>query len=560
MGDVKKSTTKKTTKKTSSVKKNINKEVVLSNEELLEQILNKKKTKSAKKTTSKSSTSKTSEAKKSSGKKTKQFNQLENDFIYDQIKNGKTKKKKSTTTKKKTEVVKKVEREEKVVQFKDLDKEKTIEELEKELGIEEDIVEEVKYDTYNSLEEKVKAKKENKQDEFEEFITEIENAQLLADIKRALEDDRVEYVKPEYEVSNKKAIERIDSEINERLKKDINVSSRKNINLKFIILIIIAFSAVLIVFLGINKASEYIDDIDEKRELKEAEKAKKELEEKQKKEYDACLVRTLDDNDSSEEINIYVNDLNKYLKDNYRLSVSYEDLTYGFSYSYNDDTEYYAASTIKSLAAMYIYEKAYNGELNLDDTITYSSKHRRGASLEMKKHNYGEKITLRNLVKYSVTVSDNTAHNMLVQYVGIGKLKKYGNELGANLTHLNDDLFGYIDLDDAIIYMKKLNDLIHNTGDYGIELESFFLSAEQNSLELSDFDIKAAHKYGEYEYFYHDIGIVYDKNPYVIAVLTHEGRKNYDAIIKDVSTRVYELHNMYYKNRESYCKTSVYGK
>ena len=44
MGDVKKKTTKKTTK-TSSVKKNINKEVVLSNDELLEQILNKKKTK-----------------------------------------------------------------------------------------------------------------------------------------------------------------------------------------------------------------------------------------------------------------------------------------------------------------------------------------------------------------------------------------------------------------------------------------------------------------------------------------------------------------------------------
>ena len=32
------------------------------------------------------------------------------------------------------------------------------------------------------------------------------------------------------------------------------------------------------------------------------------------------------------------------------------------------------------------------------------------------------------------------------------------------------------------------------------------------------------------------------------------------AIIKDVNKRVYELHNMYYKNRESYCKTSVYGK
>ena len=563
MGDVKKSTTKKTTKKsskTSSVKKNINKEVVLSNEELLEQILNKKKTKSTKKTTSKTNTSKVSETKKATSKKTKQFNQLENDFIYDQIKNGKTKKKKSTTTKKKTEVVKKLDTEEKVIQFKDLDKEKTIEELEKELGIEEEIVKEVEYDTYNSLEEKVKAKKENKQDEFEEFITEIENAQLLADIKKALEDDRVEYVKPEYEVSNKKAIEKIDLEINERLKTDIGNKAKRNINFKFIILIGIAILIVFLVVLGVNRSSEYINKVEEKKELLAAEKAKKELEKKQKKDYESCLVRPLDENDTSEEINNKMESLKTYLKDNYRLSVSYEDLTYGFSFNYNKDVDYYAASTIKSLAAMYIYEQAFKGEINLDDTITYSSKYRRGSSLEMKKHKYGDKISLRNLVKYSVTVSDNTAHNMLVQYVGVSKLKKYGNEMGANLTHLNGDLFGYIDLDDAIIYMKKLNDLIHNTGDFGIELESYFLSAEQNSLELSEFDIKAAHKYGEYEYVYHDIGIVYDKNPYVIAVLTHEGRKDYDAIIKDVNKRVYDLHNEYYKNRESYCRISIYGK
>lgn len=564
MGDVKKSTTKKKTKKstkTSSVKKNIKKEVVLSNDELLEQIINKKKSKSTRKSSTSKTSNKKNEVKKVATKKTKQFNQLENDFIYDQIKNGKTKKKKSATPKKKTEVVKKVEPAKKEeIPFKDLDKGKTIEELEKELGIEEEIVKDVPYDTYNSLEEKVKSKKENKQDEFEEFITEIENAQLLADIKKALEDDRVEYVKPEYEVSSEKAIERIDSEINERLKQDIKTCPKKGFNYKFIILIFIAILIVFFLVFGINKYSVYVEKREEEKALIEVEKARKALEKKQKKEYDACLIRPLDENDSSEELNQYISSLNDYLKKEYRMSVSYEDLTYGFMYEYNGKVDYYAASTIKSLAAMYIYEKAFNGEINLDDTVTYTSKLRRGVSLEMKKHKYGDKIKLRDLVKYAITVSDNTAHNMLVHYIGINKLKSYGNEMGANLTHLNGDLFGYIDVDDGIIYMKKLNDLINNTGDYGIELESYFLAADQNGLEMPEKDIKAAHKYGEYEYFYHDIGIVYDKKPYVVAILTHEGRKDFQAIIKDVNARIYELHNLYYKNRESYCNNLVYGK
>lgn len=587
MGDVKKTTKKITPKKitkTSSVKKNINKEVVLSNEEILEQILNKKRNRVINKKSNLSAVNKKDENVKIRVKKTKQLNELENDFIYDQIMNKKKKKNSSGSKSEKSSKV--------VKSFNDIDDKKTIEELEKEYEIlnnENLDIEKNVYDTYNSLEESVKAKKINKQDDFEDFITEIDNAQLLAEIKKALENDKVEYVKPEYEVSNKKAIDKIDFEINERLKNNINVGRKRKLkekskivnkveekrkiskekkintekeikfNIKYIAFFLLSVLFVFVVIFVINFFKQINAEKINQKELTKINE-KMEIEKKNKKAYDDCLTKAFDNSEITDEINSYINGLNIYFKDRYNLSVMYEDLAYGFTYIYNDEKDYYAASTIKSLAAMYVYEKAYNGEMNLDDTITYTSKLRRGSSLKMSKRKYGEKISLRELVNYSVTVSDNTAHNMLVKYIGVNELKKYGNEMGADLTHLNGDLFGYIDLDDAIIYMKKLNLLINSTGDYGKELESYFLGAAQNSLELTDYNIKAAHKYGEYEYVYHDIGIVYDKNPYVIAVLTHEGKKDYEHIIKDVNLKIYELHNLFYKNREKYCKDLVYGK
>ena len=153
------------------------------------------------------------------------------------------------------------------------------------------------------------------------------------------------------------------------------------------------------------------------------------------------------------------------LKEKYNIddiSISYYDLNLGFEYKYNENIKYYAASTMKSLAALYIYDKAWNDEINLDDTITYTSKYKWGASKFMQSHKYGDAITIRELVKYSVIVSDNSSYQMLVDYIGKSNLREYGKSLGASLTMSGSDNFGYIDVNDGIIYMKAINDFINN--------------------------------------------------------------------------------------------------
>ena len=51
------------------------------------------------------------------------------------------------------------------------------------------------------------------------------------------------------------------------------------------------------------------------------------------------------------------------------------------------------------------------------------------------------------------------------------------------------------------------------------------------------------HKYGYYSVYYHDVGIVLDKNPYIVVILSEEATHDF-KIITDLSEKIYELHKL----------------
>lgn len=274
--------------------------------------------------------------------------------------------------------------------------------------------------------------------------------------------------------------------------------------------------------------------------------------------YNNCLIKTYTDTEQNTEIDKYLKSLGSYFGANYSASVHYQDIVTGFSYDYNPSEVYYAASTIKMLDAIYIYDKATTKELDLDTKITYKSSHKMGASKKMADYQVGDKLSLRELVNFAITVSDNTAHAMLVDYIGKANLKAYGLSLGALNTLKGGDIFGQISTADAMIYLIKLNSLFADKN-LGEELKNDFLTADQNYLSIANKKIVSAHKYGEYQTIYHDIGIVYDKSPYYIAILTNNGGDNNQELIENINAKVYDLHRMFIDNRETSCHESVYG-
>ena len=503
----------------------------LTNDELLEQIINKKKNKKKSSGTSvkKSTTSKSSGPKK---KVEKKVDTVSSDDIYEKIKAKRTIKKRPVPKKKVEEDV----------------KSKVIDSKEQVKHVEDRFTKAIK-----EINEENKDLIITREIRFDDLSSDLKNKKTLDELRSAIEEyDKLDGDKFESSYF-KDDIELLPSVrySNYKLKKTLVIIGMIILLIMFIIGVIFGISSLSYSINTSNAQSE-----EEIRLLEE--KKKQEKEEKRKLSlYEECLGRFYSEIDDTEVIINAKNDLTNYIKDNYYASVSYEDLTYGFSYSYDQDKVYYAASTIKALGALYIYTKAAEGEINLDDTITYAAKYKVSYSAGVSKHKVGSKIKIRDLVKYSVVYSDNSAHQMLIAYIGKSKLKEFGKSLGAKNTLNGGDNFGNTSSADGLIYMKAVNNFIENNGELGEELKGFFVTSEQKELSVNNLDV--AHKYGLYKKYYHNMGIVYDEKPYVVSIMTLEGTDQKDRAVKNISAKVYELHNLFKTNRENVCKIEIYG-
>lgn len=323
-----------------------------------------------------------------------------------------------------------------------------------------------------------------------------------------------------------------------RLRKPIRRFMRLVFLIVFIIAIFLIFdyfnknSTINFVDKVVNIVDKYFDDKKEKYEK-----------------YDKCLSQEYNEDDLTDNLKDKIEETNAFLR-KYSASVGYIEPVSKFTYKYNENRKYYAASTIKMLDALYIYDKASKGEIDLDKTVTYQSKHLRGASLKMGSKKYGDKIKLKDLVSYAVIYSDNIAHAMLLDYIGKSTLREYGKSLGAKYT-LNSDDFGEITTDDALAYLIELNKYLNTNTEEAKELKSYFVNSQQNYLNFPDKNVEAVQKYGEYPGYYHENGIVYVERPYLVTILTNYS--NNENIIRTINSKVLELHNTFIEERSNKC-------
>ncbi len=392
---------------------------------------------------------------------------------------------------------------------------------------------------------RIKKEKKEKKESLEESITNINKEDLVIEVPKKEKEDLTEVThKKKEEVSEVLSLE------------DTSLKRNKRI---IVILIFVLLGVGLFTGIVIYKTTHKSTFTEEKIKVDDSiPEEKEDNKEELLNAYNECIKKPFDESEKTEEIVSLEEDLQNYLK-KFRVSMGYKDLDIGYSFYYNSDQVYYAASTIKILAVYYLYNEASKGNIDLDTTIKYRSSDRWSASPAMSKIKTNTNVSLRDLCKYASTVSDNTAYQMLVKYIGRSKLIAFGKSLGAKYTLVGGDNFGSLNVSDALIYMSAIHNFINESGELGQELKSYMVSAEQNGLSLDDYGIQAAHKYGEYSPNYHDYGIVYSKHPYVIAILTKEYGKSMISNVRNINEKVYQLHLKYYQNREKTCRLEVYG-
>ena len=203
-------------------------------------------------------------------------------------------------------------------------------------------------------------------------------------------------------------------------------------------------------------------------------------------------------------------------------------------YSYNENTYFKAASTVKMPVAMLYYDKAKNNELSIDDTILYTSEsYEDGAGNTSSKYSPGSRVPISYLIKESIIYSDNTANNILMNHIGRTECRKqiakYTEVQVSSEFYENNVVSAKIGYD----FVKHLYE---NMEDYKELIKYLKKSSNEEYLKkYIDYDI--AHKYGSYEGYEHDYGIVFGKTTYLIGVYTKDVSDSKE-LIANISLKV----------------------
>ncbi len=213
-----------------------------------------------------------------------------------------------------------------------------------------------------------------------------------------------------------------------------------------------------------------------------------------------------------------------------RLAVEVEDLSTGYTSGYNMNAVMPAASTIKIPIMVEVFRQMEAGKFGFNRRVELLASDRDWGSGDIAESPVGATFPVSTLLEQMITVSDNTAANMLIRLVGRRNINATMRDLGLHHTHLAD----YIrtaewsvrtalrttpsDMVSLLSDMAK-NKLIDEWSSK--KMISILEGQEINTLLPEPLpDIPIAHKTGSFDDTLNDVGIVYADAPYVIAVMT----------------------------------------
>lgn len=277
-------------------------------------------------------------------------------------------------------------------------------------------------------------------------------------------------------------------------------------------------------------------------------------------EYINCLNKELEDSELNDEIKLTIRTLENLYNQSYNyFAFKYTDIYTGFTVSYNENQEIFTASTIKAPMAIYLYEEAEKGNINLDEKLTYTPAYYNTGSGVLKNRKFNQSYTVRELISYAIIPSDNAAHNMLMDRYGRTNMYNFWEELGTKSIFRQYSNWGVTNANDATIYMKELYDYYNTDTKLSNELMKNFTSVTFKPLSGKNRSKNTANKSGWTGSVFHDAAIVFDDNPYILVVLSNTGLTGYTYLFNLTSDLVAQLHSQYWNLKYNSCKSIIGG-
>jgi beta-lactamase class A len=238
------------------------------------------------------------------------------------------------------------------------------------------------------------------------------------------------------------------------------------------------------------------------------------------------------------------------------LGVAIVDLTTGQKYFLHADEVLPTASSIKIAILAELYRQAQQGKIKLDDLYTLQSSDLvSGSGIAGALTPGVTRLTIRDVAALMISVSDNSATNIIIDRVGMENVNALLDSLGLTHTRLRRkmmDVKAAAEGRENIATPREMVQLLENLYRGKVlnkqMTDDFFalLSVHKESYiprELPE-DLRIANKPGELEGVRNDSGIVFTGNrPFAISVMTTYLRREKDggdAIVR-IATAAYQM-------------------
>lgn len=304
---------------------------------------------------------------------------------------------------------------------------------------------------------------------------------------------------------------------------------------KRILKFIIESTAVLLIIYGVFSAGAQIKA--RKDAIKQQELAQQKVQNEENKQEEPVVEKK---KLSEIELNEAMENLLEQYKGNNEIGIVYKNFSTGYRYAQEDKHYFTAASTIKVVYAMKIYDRIRNGELSKDADIYYNPKFLEEGNGQITNNTKQDSYKLDYVIQNMIQYSDNTATNMLMGNSATASafVVKYLAELGVTLPQAEAQKNRITPAMMEVVWTK-----LYKERDKYPELIKYLEDSKEGEwIKEGIPDKKVASKYGALDANYHDTAIVFGDKDYILLIYTNNLR-NSGQSIKDIAKKIDEITN-----------------
>lgn len=241
-----------------------------------------------------------------------------------------------------------------------------------------------------------------------------------------------------------------------------------------------------------------------------------------------------------EQLDAYITNLNQQYSEMW--GIYFVDLTSGKTFGINQDLQVPAASTVKVPVVLYASYLVSQGKLSWDERLTYVKARdwRDGSGSLQFTAKDGDTFSIGELCDKAIIESDNVAWKMLERRLGLDNIAQFMRDIGGQTVYPNGQNISTPR--DLAAYMMAALRFSQESPEGQKLIYDLTYTIWNTGLNRYISDVTVAHKEGDVTGVANDVGIVYARHPYIVAIMSygHSDVEKGFATIGDISKMIYD--------------------